>query len=64
MGILDKIIYGFGLSFVLLVMVYLFGVTIIGDWNILKVIPLPSIIAGYLFFSLYLSWAIEPINKK
>ncbi len=64
MGILDKIIYGFGLSFVLLVMVYLFGVTIIGDWNILKVIPLPTIIAGYLFFSLYLSWAIEPINKK
>ena len=59
----NKLISGFGLALILLFMAYLFGVTVIGDWNILKVIPLPTIVAGYLFFSLYLSWAIEPIDK-
>ena len=59
----NKLISGFGLALILLFMAYLFGVTVIGDWNILKVIPLPTIVAGYLFFSLYLSWAVEPVNK-
>lgn len=59
----NKLISGFGLALILLFMAYLFAVTVIGDWNILKVIPLPTIVAGYLFFSLYLSWAVEPINK-
>lgn len=62
MKTLDKLISGFRLALIVLFMAYLFGVTVIGDWNILKVIPLPTIVAGYLFFSLYLSWAIEPIN--
>lgn len=64
MKTLDKLISGFGLGLVFLFMAYLFAVTVIGDWNILKIIPLPTIIAGYLFFSLYLSWANEPINKE
>lgn len=59
----NKLISGFGLALILLFMAYLFSVTVIGDWNILKVIPLPTIVAGYLFFSLYLSWAVEPVNK-
>ena len=59
----NKLISGFGLALILLFMAYLFAVTVIGDWNILKIIPLPTIIAGYLFFSLYLSWAVEPVNK-
>jgi hypothetical protein len=59
----NKLISGFGLALILLFMAYLFAVTVIGDWNILKVIPLPTIVAGYLFFSLYLSWAVEPVNK-
>ena len=59
----NKLISGFGLALILLFMAYLFRVTVIGDWNILKVIPLPTIVAGYLFFSLYLSWAVEPVNK-
>ena len=59
----NKLISGFGLALILLFMAYLFGVTVIGDWNILKVIPLPTIVAGYLFFSLYLSWEVEPVNK-
>ena len=63
MKTLDKLISGFGLALVALFMAYLFGVIVIGDWNILKVIPLPTIVAGYLFFSLYLSWAVEPVNK-
>jgi len=63
MKTLDKLISGFGLSLIAFFMGYLFGVTVTGDWNILKVIPLPTIIAGYLFFSLYLSWAVEPVDK-
>lgn len=63
MNLLEKLISGFGLGLIALFMGYLLGVVVIGDWNILKVIPLPTIIAGYLFFSLYLSWAIEPISK-
>jgi len=62
MKVLDKLIGGFGLCLIGLFMAYLFAVTIIGKWNILTVIPLPHIIAGYLFFSLYLSWAVEPVN--
>jgi len=63
MNLLDKLISGFGLGLIACFMGYLFVVTVIGDWNILKVIPLPTIIAGYLFFSLYLSWAVEPVGK-
>lgn len=63
MKLLDKLISGFGLCLIGLFMAYLFGVIVIGDWNILTVTPLPTIIAGYLFFSLFLSWAIEPVSK-
>lgn len=62
MKILNKLILGFVLGSIVLFMAYLFSVIIIGKWNILTVIPLPTIIAGYLFFSLYISWAIDIDN--
>lgn len=59
----DKLIGGFGISLILLFMAYLFVVTLIGKWNILTVIPIPTIIAGYLFFSFLFTWAVEPVDK-